>query len=390
MDPAATEASKAEEIKRGRSQGVSDRFGALMESVEFHRRLLVFWLVLDVGASDCDETWLVGFGTSRGIHRALTCNFWSRLAGSKSCSSQLLRLLDLASWSLVELDRDTLHTRLGSAHECHSGVRLVLLRWCRSCQLDLLSTDQLEWIEPDSRNGAGTGVFTVPGTEPQVPAAAPSADLDRGKGCLIYRYSYRFVYRKNFFVYGGSVGVPGERVIRGVTVADLAYSGVSLHPTLKWAQRSDKLYLTIDLPDAKDVKLNLEPEGKFTFSATKDGALYELDIELFDKVDTKESKSNIGVRNIVYVAKKAEKKWWSRLLKQEGKPPAFVKVDWDKWIDEDEEDVFNVMKFLVMFLNKGMIVSMQKKKRRKKKLKKKTNPLQQIFRKLKLDCIGVA
>nr|CAD1831550.1 unnamed protein product [Ananas comosus var. bracteatus] len=80
--------------------------------------------------------------TARGIHEALTCEF---------------------CWSLIELDRDTLHTRLGSAHECHSGVRLVLLRWCRSCQLDLLSTDQLEWIEPDSRNGAGTGVFTVRG-----------------------------------------------------------------------------------------------------------------------------------------------------------------------------------------------------------------------------------
>nr|CAD1842471.1 unnamed protein product [Ananas comosus var. bracteatus] len=85
--------------------------------------------------------------------------------------------------SLFELDRDTLHTRLGSAHECHSGVRLVLSRWCRSCQLDLLSTDQLVWIEPDSRNGAGTGVFTVPG---RVPAAASSADQDRGKGVASY------------------------------------------------------------------------------------------------------------------------------------------------------------------------------------------------------------
>lgn len=35
--------------------------------------------------------------------------------------------------------------------------------------------------------------------------------------------------------------------------------------------------------------------------------------------------------------KKAEDKWWSRLLKQEGKPPVFLKVDWDKWVDEDEE-----------------------------------------------------
>nr|CAD1833643.1 unnamed protein product [Ananas comosus var. bracteatus] len=58
----------------------------------------------------------------------------------------------------------------------------VLSRWCRSCQLDLLSTDQIVWIELDSRNGAGTGVFTVPGTEPQVPAAAPPVDQDRGKG----------------------------------------------------------------------------------------------------------------------------------------------------------------------------------------------------------------
>nr|CAD1821584.1 unnamed protein product [Ananas comosus var. bracteatus] len=29
--------------------------------------------------------------------------------------------MTLASWSLIELDRDTLHTRLGSSHECHSG-----------------------------------------------------------------------------------------------------------------------------------------------------------------------------------------------------------------------------------------------------------------------------
>lgn len=68
-------------------------------------------------------------------------------------------------------------------------------------------------------------------------------------------------------------------------------------------------------------------------------AVSVIKMSVLTNADTlQESKSNIGVRNIVYVAKKAEKKWWSRLLKQEGKPPAFVKVDWDKWIDEDEED----------------------------------------------------
>ncbi|XP_058096588.1 co-chaperone protein p23-1-like [Magnolia sinica] len=111
------------------------------------------------------------------------------------------------------------------------------------------------------------------------------------------------------------------------------------HPTVKWAQRSDKVYITVELPDANDVKLNLEPEGKFFFSATSgaDKIPYEVDIDLHDKVNVDESKASIGVRNICYLVKKAEKKWWSRLLKQEGKPPVFLKVDWDKWVDEDEE-----------------------------------------------------
>ncbi|RRT55430.1 hypothetical protein B296_00048460 [Ensete ventricosum] len=50
-----------------------------------------------------------------------------------------------------------------------------------------------------------------------------------------------------------------------------------------------------------------------------------------------ESKTAVGLRTICYLVKKAEKKWWSRLLKQAGKPPVYLKVDWDKWIDEDDE-----------------------------------------------------
>ncbi|KAK6938226.1 CS domain, partial [Dillenia turbinata] len=113
----------------------------------------------------------------------------------------------------------------------------------------------------------------------------------------------------------------------------------SRHPSVKWAQRSDKVFLTIDLPDARDVKLELEPEGRFFFSATTGPCKvpYEIDFDLFDKVDVNESKVSIGMRNICYLVKKAEEKWWSRLLKQEGKPPLFLKVDWDKWVDEDEE-----------------------------------------------------
>lgn len=100
------------------------------------------------------------------------------------------------------------------------------------------------------------------------------------------------------------------------------------------------MFITVELPDAQDVKVKLEPEGKFFFSATAgaDKATYEVDIDLFDKVDVNESKVSTTSRNICYLVKKAESKWWSRLLKQEGKPPVFLKADWDKWVDEDEQD----------------------------------------------------
>ena len=60
----------------------------------------------------------------------------------------------------------------------------------------------------------------------------------------------------------------------------------SRHPITKWAQRSDRVFLMIELPDAKDVKLNLKPEGHFNFSAKgSDDLPYEFDLELFDAVN---------------------------------------------------------------------------------------------------------
>ncbi|KAI5081122.1 hypothetical protein GOP47_0004305 [Adiantum capillus-veneris] len=115
----------------------------------------------------------------------------------------------------------------------------------------------------------------------------------------------------------------------------------SRHPEIVWAQRSDCIFLTVELPDAKNPKVKLEPEGKFFFSAVAgpDLLLFEIELELFDKVNVEASKINVGLRNIFCVIQKQEKGWWKRLLKAEGKPPLFLKVDWNKWVDEDEEDV---------------------------------------------------
>lgn len=43
------------------------------------------------------------------------------------------------------------------------------------------------------------------------------------------------------------------------------------------------------------------------------------------------------MRNIFCVLEKAEPKWWTKLLRGNDKAPHYVKVDWDKWVDEDDD-----------------------------------------------------
>ncbi|XP_021820110.1 uncharacterized protein OsI_027940 [Prunus avium] len=114
---------------------------------------------------------------------------------------------------------------------------------------------------------------------------------------------------------------------------------MSRHPEVKWAQRVDKVFITVLLPDAKDAKVKLEPDGVFSFSASAgaENHHYELKLDLFDKVNVEESKINVGVRSIFCILEKAEKVWWKKLLRGDEKTPHYVKVDWDKWVDEDED-----------------------------------------------------
>jgi hypothetical protein len=49
------------------------------------------------------------------------------------------------------------------------------------------------------------------------------------------------------------------------------------------------------------------------------------------------SKIQITNRHILAVLEKKEPGYWDKLLKGKGKTPQYIKVDWSKWVDEDEE-----------------------------------------------------
>lgn len=117
-----------------------------------------------------------------------------------------------------------------------------------------------------------------------------------------------------------------------------AATSMSRQPEVLWAQRSEKIYLTISLPDAKDIVLKSEPKGLVTFSAVANGEPFSFTLELFDSIlpEGSKTKTKMGLRNIICSIQKEKKGWWKRLLKSEEKHP-YIKVDWNKWCDEDEE-----------------------------------------------------
>jgi len=120
-------------------------------------------------------------------------------------------------------------------------------------------------------------------------------------------------------------------------------------PEVLWAQRSSTtdaaknfIYLTISVPDVQPAKLKLDVKSQsVTFSGHSDSLKrdYHVALELYGEIDPKESKINHTAKNVEMVLRKKELKeeFWPRLLK-DAKKVHFLKTDFDKWVDEDEQD----------------------------------------------------
>ncbi|PGH14508.1 hypothetical protein AJ79_03001 [Helicocarpus griseus UAMH5409] len=120
-------------------------------------------------------------------------------------------------------------------------------------------------------------------------------------------------------------------------------------PEVLWAQRSSSsepekniLYVHLGVPDvpSSSAKLNITPTS-ISFSGHSDTKKvdYKVDLELYGEIDVDNSKSHHSPRGVDLVLRKKELKaeYWPRFLK-EAKKVHFLKTDFDKWVDEDEQD----------------------------------------------------
>ena len=120
-------------------------------------------------------------------------------------------------------------------------------------------------------------------------------------------------------------------------------------PAVLWAQRSSVsdasknfVYLTISVPDVPKEGLQLDHKPTsltFTGTSTTLKRKYHVELEFYAEIDPEESKINHTSKNIEMKLHKKELKeeYWPRLLK-DNKKLHFLKTDFDKWVDEDEQN----------------------------------------------------
>jgi len=112
---------------------------------------------------------------------------------------------------------------------------------------------------------------------------------------------------------------------------------VTLHPNAVWAQRTDVIFLTIQLEDCKDPTIKME-ETSMTFKGHggPDKKEYTLNVDLYGEIDTEKSIHSVRDRAIEFIFKKKEDgPYWPRLTKSTTKHH-WLKIDFNKWVDEDE------------------------------------------------------
>mmetsp|Transcript_63130 Transcript_63130/g.123995 ORF Transcript_63130/g.123995 Transcript_63130/m.123995 type:complete len:248 (-) Transcript_63130:101-844(-) len=108
---------------------------------------------------------------------------------------------------------------------------------------------------------------------------------------------------------------------------------------IKYAQRKDSIYLTIDLPDLTEESISLTAD-KLDFSGKSNGKDYTVELVFMNEVDPDTSTWKVLQRSVqMHIMKKDQdqEEFWVRLLKDKVLEKTNVKIDWDKYVDEDEE-----------------------------------------------------
>ncbi|KAK1444757.1 co-chaperone p23-like domain containing protein [Babesia gibsoni] len=110
-------------------------------------------------------------------------------------------------------------------------------------------------------------------------------------------------------------------------------SVLRLSPNVLWAQTKDAVFVTVDLTSPKDVKVELKDDSVYV-AGVKDSKEYECTINFFKPIKAAEA-MRANERMLRLKLPKVEEESWPS-LNNDGKKH-WIKIDWDKWVDSDDE-----------------------------------------------------
>lgn len=120
---------------------------------------------------------------------------------------------------------------------------------------------------------------------------------------------------------------------------------------MKWAERKDKLFITVEASNAADVKVNFTEN---TISLTGTGITakspeahpIQVNLTLIKAIKPDESSFHVTGPTVQILCIKAESGYWEKLVSEpNSKTKNWLSVDWNLWKDEDEEQADEKINF---------------------------------------------
>ena len=106
---------------------------------------------------------------------------------------------------------------------------------------------------------------------------------------------------------------------------------------VKWYQRSEELFIDIEAPDIQSPEVSMTDEGLITMNATVSNVEQSVSLQLKHGIDTRRSRWTASSRSVKFELAKSgvSRPYWDRLTLGDKLPN--IVVDWQSWVDEDED-----------------------------------------------------
>jgi hypothetical protein len=109
-------------------------------------------------------------------------------------------------------------------------------------------------------------------------------------------------------------------------------------PSILWHQTKDEVYFTIEVNNINNENIKIN-ENSFSFTGISNNNTYEINFEYLNNIDNNNSKYMVEQKNIkVTLKKNNSNEYWNSLTKDKNTYKNNIKVNWNAWVDEDDEE----------------------------------------------------